>query len=121
MAELVDAVALGATAFGVQVRVLSPAPESRRRTGRKSLSDLSGLKENRLLARVIDPPSRPFPFDNGRFVTGKPPFSVAEEMELFAAEQVDCGLVPCAPATTGAQRDLAGAYTPHQLSDSKFL
>lgn len=58
-------------------------------TGRKSLDDLAGLAGRRVLARVIDPPTRPFPFAGGRFVLGKPPFSVAEEVAFFRAEGID--------------------------------
>lgn len=58
-------------------------------TGRKSLAALSGLAGRRVLARVIDPPEGPFPFPGGRFVQGRPPFSVEEEMAFFRAEGVD--------------------------------
>lgn len=58
-------------------------------TGRQSLGALSGLSPRRVLARVIDPPDRPFPFAGGRFVVGTPPFTVEEERSFFVAEGVD--------------------------------
>lgn len=68
-------------------------------TGRNSLRSLSGLRGRRVLARVIDPPTKPFPFDGGRFVTGSPPFSVAEEVAFFKAEKVDWVVVKNAGGT----------------------
>lgn len=58
-------------------------------TGRQSLAALANLAPRRVLARVIDPPTGPFPFAGGRFVVGTPPFSMAEEMAFFTAEGID--------------------------------
>lgn len=58
-------------------------------TGRGSLQALSNLAPRPMFARVIDPPDAPFPFDGGRYVVGRPPFSVEEEVAFFKAERID--------------------------------
>ena len=58
-------------------------------TGRQTLGDFANMVNRRLLCRVIDPPQGPFPFDGGRFVVGRPPFSIAEEVAFFQAESVE--------------------------------
>lgn len=52
-------------------------------TGRQSLDDFHGLHALCVFVRVIDPPDAAFPFAEGRYVVGRPPFTVAEEMALF--------------------------------------
>ena len=51
-------------------------------TGRQSLSAWTGLRAGQVFLRVIDPPAGPFPLPGG-FVTGRPPFDLAAETELF--------------------------------------
>jgi precorrin-6A/cobalt-precorrin-6A reductase len=58
-------------------------------TGRQTLPGFANLKGRTLICRQIDPPDGPFPFANGRFLVGRPPFSVADEVTLFRALQVD--------------------------------
>ncbi len=58
-------------------------------TGRQTLDQFSGLTGRRLLCRVIDPPQRDFPFEGGKFVVGRPPFSVEEEVSFFKREKID--------------------------------
>jgi precorrin-6A/cobalt-precorrin-6A reductase len=58
-------------------------------TGRQTLAQFSGMQDCRILCRVIDPPESEFPFENGRFVVGRPPFSVQEEVDFFRSEGVD--------------------------------
>ena len=58
-------------------------------TGRGSLGALAGLDRHELLVRVTSPPTAPFPFSRGRFVLGRPPFSVADEVALFERLRVD--------------------------------
>lgn len=58
-------------------------------TGRQTLAQFAGMRDCRILCRVIDPPQSKFPFENGRFVVGRPPFSVQEEVDFFRAEGVD--------------------------------
>jgi precorrin-6A/cobalt-precorrin-6A reductase len=58
-------------------------------TGRQTLLRFSNLSHAQLICRQIDPPDGPFPFENGRFEVGRPPFSVAHERALFARLGVD--------------------------------
>lgn len=66
-------------------------PESRVfvATGRGSLGALAGLDRHELLVRVTGQPGTPFPFSRGRYVAGRPPFSVAHEIALFERLGVD--------------------------------
>lgn len=52
-------------------------------TGRSTLERFASLAGRRLICRVVDPPEAPFPFADGEFLVGRPPFSVAEEEALF--------------------------------------
>ncbi len=52
-------------------------------TGRQTLADYAELEGRRVLARIVDPPTAPFPFEGGEFVIGRPPFSVEREVALF--------------------------------------
>ncbi len=53
-------------------------------TGRQTLELYAGLANGRTLyCRQIDPVARPFPFPGGAFVIGRPPFAVADEIDLF--------------------------------------
>lgn len=58
-------------------------------TGRQTLPEFSCLSGRHLLARVIDPPKNPFPFENGEFLVGTPPFTIAEEVALFLEKGID--------------------------------
>lgn len=58
-------------------------------TGRQTLMEFSGFTGREILCRVIDPPKAPFPFAGGRYVVGRPPFSVAQEVALFQREKID--------------------------------
>lgn len=58
-------------------------------TGRQTLDQFAGFDDCHLICRQIDPPDGPFPFANGRFLIGRPPFSVAYETALFADERID--------------------------------
>lgn len=58
-------------------------------TGRQTLEQFANMAGRRLLCRVIDPPQRAFPFAGGRFVVGRPPFSIEEEVAFFTGESVD--------------------------------
>lgn len=57
-------------------------------TGRQSLAALD-LPGRILHARVIDPPSTPFPFPGGGFVVGRAPFTEAGEIALFQSLGID--------------------------------
>lgn len=58
-------------------------------TGRQTLQEFEALPDRRLLARIIDTPSEDFPFKNGCYLVGKPPFPLADEIALFEAERID--------------------------------
>lgn len=58
-------------------------------TGRQTLDRFANLSSCRLICRQIDPPDRPFPFPNGEFMVGRPPFSISEERDLFKRLGVD--------------------------------
>ncbi len=59
-------------------------------TGRQTLSQFAELAKNRrLLCRQIDPPDGPFPFPDGDWVIGRPPFSKEQEIALFEQLAVD--------------------------------
>jgi precorrin-6A/cobalt-precorrin-6A reductase len=58
-------------------------------TGRQSLHSFANLADHRLICRQIDPPEGVFPYPDGRFQVGRPPFSVADEIAFFKAEAID--------------------------------
>lgn len=58
-------------------------------TGRQTLERFSSLHCKRLICRQIDPPDGSFPFPKGKFLVGRPPFSVEDEARLFAELEVD--------------------------------
>ncbi len=58
-------------------------------TGRKTLKKFHNLSNCRLICRQIDPPNCPFPFPNGEFLIGRPPFSVEDEIALFKSLGID--------------------------------
>jgi len=58
-------------------------------TGRQTLGQFANLEGREVICRQIDPPQQPFPFSGGRFLVGRPPFSVADEVALFRDLGVD--------------------------------
>ncbi|MEZ5723044.1 MAG: cobalt-precorrin-6A reductase [Paracoccaceae bacterium] len=59
-------------------------------TGRRSLPRFAALARGRhLIARVIDPPTDPFPFPIGEWRVGRPPFRVADEVQTLRDLAVD--------------------------------
>jgi precorrin-6A/cobalt-precorrin-6A reductase len=58
-------------------------------TGRQTLERFKNLEGARVICRLIDPPTAPFPFEGGEFLIGRPPFSVEKELSLFRALIVD--------------------------------
>ena len=58
-------------------------------TGTNTLPDFAGLNQCDLTCRRIDPPKNPFPLKNGRYLLGKPPFSVDDEIALFTRLKID--------------------------------
>jgi len=58
-------------------------------TGRQTAADFGPLRGRRVILRVIDPPRAPLAFEQGEFVIGRPPFTIASEREVFRALGVD--------------------------------
>lgn len=59
-------------------------------TGPARLDRFAALAHaGRLICRRIDAPEAPFPFSNGRFLVGRPPFTEKEEIRLFKQLRVD--------------------------------
>lgn len=52
-------------------------------TGRQTLDRFANLEGCDVICRQIDPPDKPFPFVGGRYLVGRPPFSVEDEVTLF--------------------------------------
>ena len=80
-------------------------------TGRQTLSQFAGMQDCRILCRVIDPPESGFPFENGRFVVGRPPFSVQEEVDFFRSEGIDWIVVK----NSGGERSKSKLIAARQL------
>ncbi len=58
-------------------------------TGRRSLSDFGNMEGRRLFVRLVAQSADPFPFKNGEYVTGIPPFSVESEIGTFERLNID--------------------------------
>lgn len=58
-------------------------------TGRQTLEAFSEFTDCYMICRQIDPPDKPFPFPNGEFLIGRPPFSVDDEKALFQKLEID--------------------------------
>ncbi len=58
-------------------------------TGTRELGGFANLRGRRVFCRGVDLPSTPFPFEEGEYVTGRPPFSVEEEVRLFVRLGID--------------------------------
>jgi precorrin-6A/cobalt-precorrin-6A reductase len=76
-------------------------------TGRKSLAGFANLAGRRVLCRVIDPPRAAFPLAGGKFVVGRPPFSVEDEVQLFTSEGVEVLVVKDSGGAAGRAKLLA--------------
>lgn len=74
---------------GEAVQYIKPASTVFLATGRKTLVRFENLSSCRLICRQIDPPDGPFPFPNGEFLIGRPPFSVEDEVALFKSFGID--------------------------------
>ncbi len=58
-------------------------------TGRQTLDAFANLSDCYLICRQIDPPEGPFPFENGEFQIGRPPFAIEDEIALFKRLKID--------------------------------
>ncbi len=72
-------------------------------TGRKTLDRLSGLAAHRVYCRRIDRAEGPCPLPQGRWVVGRAPFSVADEVALFRRLGVTALVVKDAGGTADAK------------------
>lgn len=71
-------------------RLVAPGATVFLATGPARLDRFAGLGHaGRLICRRIDPPEAPFPFSNGSFLVGRPPFIENEEIRLFKQLRVD--------------------------------
>jgi len=73
-------------------------------TGRQTLADFTNLSDCTVYCRQIDPPEKPFPFENGEFVIGRPPFTVEEEISLFKRLKIDVLIVKNAGGAASASK-----------------
>lgn len=80
-------------------------------TGRQTLERFANLEGRTVICRQIDPPEGPFPFAGGRFLVGRPPFSVADELALFRQLGVDCLVV----------KNAGGAASRTKLTAARML
>lgn len=53
-------------------------------TGRQTLPEFACMQAAYTWCRQIDPPDAPYPFANGAFLVGRPPFPEPQERDLFA-------------------------------------
>ncbi len=58
-------------------------------TGQSDLEHFGPLDGRRVLCRIRNVPTQPFPFKDGRFVIGTRPFTVIDECDFFVREGVD--------------------------------
>ena len=80
-------------------------------TGRQTLDRFANLVGREVICRQIDPPEKPFPFVGGRFLVGRPPFSVEDELALFKALGVDWLIV----------KNAGGAASRTKLTAARML
>ncbi|MBV1869061.1 MAG: cobalt-precorrin-6A reductase [Marinosulfonomonas sp.] len=78
-------------------------------TGRQTLPGFANLSGRRLICRQIDAPDGPFPYPNGRFLVGRPPFSVADEVALFTKLGIDWLIVKNAGGSASRTKLTAAA------------
>ncbi len=77
-------------------------------TGRKSLAGFAALAAGRhLVVRVVDPPEGPFPFPQGEWVVGRPPFSLSDEIALMRAHRIEALVAKNAGGPARAKLDAA--------------
>ena len=57
-------------------------------TGRQTIEGFACLSKAYVYARVIDVPTKDYPF-SGEFLQGRPPFSIEEEVDLFRRLKVE--------------------------------
>ncbi|MEM9581004.1 MAG: cobalt-precorrin-6A reductase [Pseudomonadota bacterium] len=80
-------------------------------TGRQTLHRYANLAECYLICRQIDEVNTPFPFPNGEYLIGNPPFSVEEEVDLFQKRKIDWLIV----------KNAGGAASFSKLEAARYL
>lgn len=70
-------------------------------TGRQSLPQYAHMQDRHLMCRVIDAPDGPFPYPNGEWIVGRPPFSQASEHATFERLKPDWLVVKNAGGASG--------------------
>jgi precorrin-6A/cobalt-precorrin-6A reductase len=80
-------------------------------TGRQTLQGFSNMAGRRLICRQIDVSEGPFPFENGEFLIGRPPFPVDAEIALFARLGVDWLVVKNAGGALSISKLVAARLT----------
>ena len=58
-------------------------------SGRQSVAYFKSNKNIKLICRQIDDPGIPFPYGNGSYLIGRPPFSLESEIKLFKELNID--------------------------------
>ncbi len=77
-------------------------------TGRQTVGRYANMVGRFMICRRIDSPVDPFPFENGYYLSGNPPFTVDDEARLFADLAIDWLLVKNAGgASSRAKLDAA--------------
>ena len=74
---------------GDAARLIPPEARIFLATGRLSLPDFAALAGRSLWCRIVDPPKGAFPWPNGAWEIGRPPFSTASESDLFRRLGID--------------------------------
>lgn len=84
--------------------VIAPGARVFLATGARSLPGFAPLAVGRhLVVRVIDPPKDPFPFPDGEWLVGRPPFAVADEKRRFVDLRIDVLVAKDAGGATDAK------------------
>ncbi|MCB1336499.1 MAG: cobalt-precorrin-6A reductase [Maritimibacter sp.] len=79
-------------------------------TGRQSLDGFAELARGRhLIVRVIDPPQAPFPFAQGGWLIGRPPFSIDDEIRTLRDHRIGVLVVKDSGGPTAAKLEAARA------------
>ncbi len=58
-------------------------------TGHGGMARFGPMPGRRVILRVIEPVTTPLPFENGEVVLARPPFTIEDELGLFARFEVD--------------------------------
>ncbi|WP_420863355.1 cobalt-precorrin-6A reductase [Algirhabdus cladophorae] len=85
-------------------RIIGPRSTVFLATGRQTLERFVNLQGRRVICRQIDPPTKPFPFEGGEYLIGRPPFTVLDETILFRQLGVDWLVVKNAGGTASRSK-----------------